>query len=721
MYAPPFPRWLDRPGFWDECYWAEVRFERAFTVLVLDAGFKPVPLSLVRRQWRPDRLVQQWKADGLRVREVRVVVGDGAFLSELQIKNAGTKDLSLHLILWSMPEYRGEEPGGPAAFDVKRDGDFVKFGLKGKEGDTVYALDAALGADTPPTSHTINLSEWTDTSPLWEVAPFAEKVRGLARLAGEEKVKVGRDQDGFLHVGLHYAVSVGAGESESITFGLAIAPDPGGAKPALAAAFNDDAIAASETEWKRFFRSVPYFECSDPYLTRYYWYRWYGLRLLMASACRDHLRYPCVFEGIDGFRWHISYSAQCHMRECRWMHYAAFAEGSLRNFLLNQLESGSLAGHIGVWSHDEGFYHADWGDAALAVHAVHGDKGFLKAIFDPLARYAEYFERERDREGMHLYDVINQGETGQEYASRYFFADPDADTWKEIRLKGVDSTVYIYHLQKSLARMAAILGRSEEQARWEQEAQATGRAILEKMWDPARQEFCDVNAATGERSPYSPAVGFYPFFTDLPGKEHLGAIRNHLLNPKRFWTEYPVPTVAIDDPYFDAEGEWKGKRHACPWSGRVWPMTNSHVCEALANAALRLDDSLRKPAADLIRRFVQMMFFDGDQNRPNCFEHYNPFTAQPCTYRGIDDYQHSWVADLILKYAAGVQPQVENVLVVDPLPFDLEHFTADRIRIKGRTAKVTWQREEGLRVYVDGRLRASRPDLGRLEVQVEPR
>ena len=53
----------------------------------------------------------------------------------------------------------------------------------------------------------------------------------------------------------------------------------------------------------------------------------------------------------------------------------------------------------------------------------------------------------------------------------------------------------------------------------------------------------------------------------------------------------------MDDPYFDAEADWKGKRTNCPWNGRVWPMTNSHVADALAHAARTLACELRPAAA----------------------------------------------------------------------------------------------------------------------------
>jgi len=136
----------------------------------------------------------------------------------------------------------------------------------------------------------------------------------------------------------------------------------------------------------------------------------------------------------------------------------------------------------------------------------------------------------------------------------------------------------------------------------------------------------------------------------------------------------------------------------------------------LARAALRLDRTLAEAAAELISRFIKMMFFDQDLDRPNCYEHYNPFTGMPCLYRGVDDYQHSWVVDLIIKYVAGVQPQPTPTLVVDPLPFGLQEFTLDRVRYKGHWAKVTWSEKGGLRVLLDGKQMARRPHLERVEV-----
>jgi hypothetical protein len=300
--------------------------------------------------------------------------------------------------------------------------------------------------------------------------------------------------------------------------------------------------------------------------------------------------------------------------------------------------------------------------------------------------------------------------------SRYLFVDAAADDWRRIQLKGVDATVYVYQLQRALAEMAGLLGKEEEAAVWHRKADETRAAVRERMWDPDRRFFFDVDPRTGARSPYMAAVGFYPFLCDIAGEEHLAALRDHLLNPEEFWTAFPVPASPKTDPNFSARAEWKGKRMSCPWNGRVWPMTNSHVAEALATAARSLDVGLRSQAAELIQRFLRMMFFDGDPARPNAFEHYNPETGTPCVYRGIDDYQHSWVVDLLMKHLAGIQPAGGDTLVIDPLPFPVESFLLEGVWIRGRRVDVAWDAKEGFVVRVDGEERVRQAERSRVEV-----
>ena len=71
-------------------------------------------------------------------------------------------------------------------------------------------------------------------------------------------------------------------------------------------------------------------------------------------------------------------------------------------------------------------------------------------------------------------------------------------------------------------------------------------------------------------------------------------------------------------------------------------------------------------------------------------------------YRGIDDYQHSWVVDLIIKYVCGIRPEGERV-TIDPFPFGLRHLTIDDVIVKGRRLKIEIN-EKRFCVSMDGTL-----------------
>ena len=104
-----------------------------------------------------------------------------------------------------------------------------------------------------------------------------------------------------------------------------------------------------------------------------------------------------------------------------------------------------------------------------------------------------------------------------------------------------------------------------------------------------------------------------------------------------------------------------------------------------------------------------MMFDDHDLSRPNCFEHYNPFTAHPSRFRGIDDYQHSWVLDLLARGAAGLDPDDwlggatdGAFLTVDPLPMGLAAVDLEGALVRGHRVDVRI-RGDAFTVTLDGR------------------
>ncbi len=709
IHAPPAPVWLEYPGFWDAAHYLHIPLEPVFTYTLLDEDLRPIPLRFRERNWRPDRLEVAFDAEGFRVQETRTCGPSDVLSSVVEVCNLTAKTRSLTLLVWTaqpVTDTTLEDAG------QRKNSGFIRREVAGQR-DTKLPLTLALGL-AGARSCNLQLSEVTANQPHFHLTPYYETLtkQGLDNAT----VLSGVNKTGLVYAALERPLDLPAKGQVTVNVAAAVAPETQLAVSQLDEALASDMPALSEKAWRNFFEGVPQFACSDPHLTTYYWYRWYGLRLNLLTTELGNYSAPAVAEGIGYFRVPISYSAQCHMLETRWLHDPSVATGSFLNFARNQREDGSLPGHIHVdYVAEEGIYHADWGRRLLDVHRVHPDFAFLEEAYPALKRYAEYFYRERDPQGTGLYDLVNQWESGQEYMSRYVWVDDTGDAWRAMkrRLKGLDASIYIYRLERALAEMSQLLSKGEEGV-WRERAERTKRAILEHCWDEDLQAFVDVSPEL-ERSGLVFAISFYPFFTDLVSEEHLPSLERHLFNPEEFWTEYPVPASPKTDPQYSAIPAWKGKRTNCPWNGRTWPMTNSHVAEAIVGAS-RFDPALRERAAQFITKFVKLMFFDGDVTRPNCFEHYNPETGKASVYRGIDDYQHSWVADLLIKYAAGVQPEAGKV-VVDPFPFGLERFELRDTRVKGHRIDVILD-EHGFRVLLDGTEVHASAQLERVELPI---
>lgn len=703
LWAPEFPLHLDSPGFWDKASYYNIEFAPLFTWSVLDEAGREIPLEAGRRSWNPACLESRYRAPdrtgALSVSERKCVLPNNVAVSEITLHNRSRKRRTLHLVAWTAIESSDAQE----ILEPRQTNSAFTFGKTVRRPTFPdFRFGCSFGMAGRGVSAACVLSEGRIPLPRWALTPFSEEFPfpgSRTSTMPESSVR------GIMFVAFHRSVRMRPISSATAVAAWACASSELESESHLALILKQsDPVHLSVLNWSDHFSSVPQFSSDDLFFENAYWYRWYGLKLNTVLGGEERLAFPFVCEGIGHFRAPITYSAPCHMLENRWMHEAELARGSLLTFIDNQRPDGGFYGYLDINHYrQEMFYHANWGRAVLSLDAVHPSMEFLQKAYTGLKKLASYYDTERDSEVSGLYDIDNHYETGQEYSSRYLAVNKDADRthWGEVfRMKGVDVTVYVYELKSALATIADKLGLASESELWALEASKIRDAVRNVMWDPDQEMFFDVNPASGRRTHVKSAVCFYPYFTDIVDETHLAGLRRHLFSKREFWTPVPVPSLAVDDPQFSARPEWKGVRMLCPWNGRVWPMTNSHVAEALASTATRFaDGALRRRAAEFITKFCRMMFFDGDPRRPNSFEHYHPLTGAPSAYRGIDDYQHSWVADLIVQYVCGIRPGQFSV-TIDPLPFGLKRATLRNLQIRGRRIDFSLE-GKGFRVTVD--------------------
>ena len=620
--------------------------------------------------------------------ERKMVLPNDTFVSEMRFLNGAHQRRKLNILFWTMRMYSDQRlPGN--VHGVMADERSMSFEsiFKITDGPEVSAV-TVMGMDRPAKSYLVQLSQSGPFQPFWIYTPFFDRFR-KGGLPNEVNVTGVRNR-GILYLGQHVELELAPQEEKSIRFCSAVAPTLERATQSFYESSDTalDPLETSRKNWRSWFNSVPYFECSDEYVEKYYWYRWYGLRLLTTFGGIPEQPYRSVNEGIGYFRGPISYSAWCHMLETRWLRDPSIARGCFLNFVHSQRGNGSYPGtvlhHAGVgWD----FFHANWGPAIMGLDMLHPDDEFLESIYESVAKYLDYMDGERDPEKSGLYDVIDQFETGQEFMRRYTAIDPEADRGKgeaRFRLKGVDATVAVYNIKRLMAYISRRLGIEGGARKWDTQAERIKQAIITRMWNPGTEMFSDAKPDTFELTNVKSLVCFQPYWGDIVDERHVAGFERHLFDPEEFWTPFPAASTSIDDEHFHPDGMWKGRRHNCPWNGRVWPMQNSFIAEALSEMAWKYDQSLKPRLAEFLRKFIRMMFHDGDIDRPNCYEHYNPITGKPCVFRGINDYQHSTVVDLIIKHIAGFKPQPDGTYKVEPLAEEFDRITLLNVPFRGR-------------------------------------
>ncbi len=687
IFAPLAPLWLDHPGFWDAATVYQAEVAPLFTVAILDEEGHALEPKLLSRRWTPADLTLEYRLqNGVTATEVRTVHPGGVFVSEWRLR--ALRSARIQLVAWT-----AQPDAAATALSSTWMGAIGMRRTARTTDRTPLELVLELSAPGTPRSWGAYVAAGAPPHPRWSLTQFPERWRGDGI---PRELRAPRDASGgTLFAAIHRVAEVG-GRGASATFAMRITP----ASPTLAPKAAEPSRAGrhgtlggvSRRRWQGMFGAAPIFRCSDPYLETCYWYRWYGIRLNSIGGGAGAYAEPALCEGPGERHAPRAAAIASHVRELRWLRDPAHARGAIRAFLARQAEDGALPSRVPLQpSAASGAEPAPWGDAILSLDASWPDDDFAREIHPALARYAEWLLRERDRDGTGLYDGVMDPAT-PEPSPRF------AGRAMSRPLKAVEATVWAYTLMRALERLAPRAG--VDATRWRERAERTVRAVRERMWDPAEGLFRDIDAEGWKRSTVRAAVGFYVYATDLANADHLQGLERNLLDPDRFWTAFPVPSVSLEDLAFTPYPDRGGEGDAAARGGRAIPFVIAQTIDGAARAAVAYAPHLRANVAQLLHRFVRLLFHDGDLHRPNCYPDYNPFTGHPGAARGLGDHLLAAVNDLIIQYVIGIRPHAGGV-TIDPFPFGLDHAELRDVKVRGLTLDVVVDGDR-VTVTVDG-------------------
>ncbi|MFQ5772728.1 MAG: hypothetical protein ACE5HX_19490, partial [bacterium] len=304
IWAPPFPEFLDYPGFWDRAQYYNFEFGPLFTWTILNAEGQEIPLKFISREWNPACLLQIYqrghvnqRGNDLSIIERKAIVPENIAVSFVQLRNQAKHRLKLHFIVWTIQESWPSQKKSWLT-DIAFNEGKITFTTHLKP---PLQFRAIIGINQKVASYSINLSEGTTLLPRWSLTPFYESFSGN-RLPDEIKLR-GVNEDGLIFMALHTEILLQPNSEKSLVIGFATAPIAGQIDKFVKTLTKvENPIKSSEKSWNDYFDQVPRFKCSDDYFMRYYWYRWYGLHLNTIKVNEGNYTSPFVCEGIGNFR-----------------------------------------------------------------------------------------------------------------------------------------------------------------------------------------------------------------------------------------------------------------------------------------------------------------------------------------------------------------------------------------------------------------------------------
>jgi hypothetical protein len=264
----------------------------------------------------------------------------------------------------------------------------------------------------------------------------------------------------------------------------------------------------------------------------------------------------------------------------------------------------------------------------------------LKTYLMRVQRYFDYLKNERDLDGNQLISIVTPMESGMDMAPQFDmpynnFENSPAITkgkigamlkaykkakWDIPRIFKLDifnfedvavNTIYALSLE-CMAEMWELIDKNkarEVRAHFEK----VKKKIIEKYWD--NQDRIFYGRYYKEEKEYRVKIktisSLFPLCLDIPD-EYVNALVEHITNKSEFWLEYPIPSVAKNEPSF---GPLTDTRYI--WRGTTWINTNWFITKGLLrHGKNELYEKVRSKTIELVEKF-------------GFCEYYDPFTGEP--------------------------------------------------------------------------------------------
>lgn len=445
-------------------------------------------------------------------------------------------------------------------------------------------------------------------------------------------------------------------------------------------------------------RNIPLFNCPDKDFEEMFYYRWWTLR--------KHIKRTPVGYGMTEFLVQRSYADRYNLIACAIGHHVMETRWLRDTTYLHQI--------LNTWYHgNEGkpmqkmVKFSSWNPAAVyEAYKVHGDKDFLLALKPSLEEeYARWQSTNRLDNGLYWQGDVQDGmEESISGGRKKKYARPTINS-------------YMFGNAQALAAINTLAGDQHKADSYSKEAQQQKSLIENKLWNSNHQFFetmrGDTLAAVRE------AIGFIPWYFNMPEAGKYDEAWKQVEDEKGFSAPYGLTTAERRHPQFRSHGTG-----TCEWDGAIWPFASSQTLTAMINYI----NNYPQPVVGKETFFKQMKRYVESQHhrgRPYIGEYLDETNG--AWLMGDRErsryYNHSTFNDLVITGIAGIRPQADGSVEINPLvpAGQWPYFCLDNVSYHGHTLTVIYDHDgqryhqgKGLTLLVDGKKVAQRKDLGKL-------
>jgi putative isomerase len=349
----------------------------------------------------------------------------------------------------------------------------------------------------------------------------------------------------------------------------------------------EDTLAAAAQRWHDWFAAVP--AVSEPYRAQYY-FAWWIMRAGLISTrfytTREAMT-PSKIHYVGVWQWDAYFHALAYRHV-----EMNLAKDQLRVVLDHQRSDGMIPDAV----HDEGTVtrltfpvEADvtkpplvaW--AAWKLYEIDHDVEFLNEVYEPIVRWNNWWFEKNDVDGNRLCEYQHPFSSGLD----------DSPLWDEgVPVESPDLNTYLYLQQEVLSKMARVIGDEAEAERWAQRAETQAARMVRWMWDEDAGLFWANRPNHGSRVTVLTPFSLFPLLTGRLPARITRRLIEHLTDEREFWSRYPLPTVALNDPKYDPLTMWRGP---------TWVNVNYLMIEGLQRTGyVELARELRRRTLDLL-------------------------------------------------------------------------------------------------------------------------